>query len=65
MNLLAEFNDLNSTNYQNVHVCGIFILISSALLNQFLGLSVLDDLVVTYPSDEQMTIKLSGGTVWT
>lgn len=64
VNLPTGFNDISSADYQKVHVRGICINISPALLNQFLGLSVTNDLVITYPSNEQLGIELmDGGTV--
>lgn len=56
INLLAQFSQ--------VHVHGVFFTISPSLINQFLGLSVPNDLVINYLSSGQVAIKLTGGIVY-
>lgn len=63
VNLSTNFNDLSFADYQKVHVRGIFISISPIILNQFLRLTIFDDLVIQYPSNEQLALELSSGTV--
>lgn len=61
VNLSTDFNDPTSANFEKV--LGICISISPTILNQFLGLIVPDGLVIKYPSNEQLALKLFGGTV--
>lgn len=63
VNLSTDFNDPTSADFQKVHLRGIYISISPTILNQLLGLSVPDDLVIHYPSNEQLALELSGGIV--
>ena len=53
VNLSAKFNDSSAIEFQKVvHVHGVCFTISSSLLNQFMELSVYEDLAVTYQSFE-------------
>lgn len=63
VNRPTEFNDLSAAEFQKVCVHGVCFTISPLLINQFLGLSVSDDLVINYSSSEQLLVELTGGTV--
>lgn len=46
-----------------MHVRGVYFNVSSALLNNFLGISLPSDYAVSYPTLERLAKELTGGTV--
>ncbi|KAA0035460.1 gag-pol polyprotein [Cucumis melo var. makuwa] len=51
------------SEYHKVHIRGVCFNVSSALLNNFLGISLPSDYVVSYPTLERLAKELTGGTV--
>uniref|UniRef100_A0A9I9E9W6 Putative plant transposon protein domain-containing protein n=1 Tax=Cucumis melo TaxID=3656 RepID=A0A9I9E9W6_CUCME len=65
VNLLDEFIDPGGANYQTVHIRGFKFLISSVVINGFLGNTVDFDCSPSCPTTEVLVTVLSGGTLST
>ncbi|KAA0045208.1 uncharacterized protein E5676_scaffold1493G00360 [Cucumis melo var. makuwa] len=65
VNLPDEFNDPSSADYQTVHIRGFKFVISSAVINGFLGNTVDIDCSPSCPTTEVLANALSGGTLST
>ncbi|KAA0038158.1 putative mitochondrial protein [Cucumis melo var. makuwa] len=63
VNLPSEFNGLSSPDYQNVHIRGSMFKISHAIINGFLGNSVVSGSQSSHPSNDELASVLSGGTL--
>ncbi|KAA0035671.1 uncharacterized protein E5676_scaffold455G00730 [Cucumis melo var. makuwa] len=63
VNLPDEFNDPSSSDYQTVHIRGFKFIISTAVINGFLGNFVALDCSLSSPSKEVLAFVLSGGTL--
>ena len=62
--MLTDFNNLNSLDYQIVHIRGLKFKISSTIINGFLGNTVESNSTPSHPSNEVLAFVLSGGTLF-
>ncbi|XP_008465605.1 uncharacterized protein LOC103503245 [Cucumis melo] len=65
VNLPDEFNDPSSDDYQSVHIRGFKFVVSSAVINGFLGNTVDIDCSPSCPTTEVLATVLSRGTLFT
>ncbi|TYJ98792.1 uncharacterized protein E5676_scaffold156G001010 [Cucumis melo var. makuwa] len=65
VNLPDEFNNSSRADYQMVHIRWFKFVISSAVINGFLGNTVHIDCSPSYPTTEVLATVLSGGTLST
>ena len=63
VNLPSDFNDLSVKEYQKVHIRGVCFNVSLELLNTFLGIALVADYAVPYPTPEYLAEELTGGTI--
>ncbi|TYJ96982.1 flocculation protein FLO11-like [Cucumis melo var. makuwa] len=63
VNLPSDFNDPSADEYQKVHIRGVCFNVSSELLNSYLGITLLADYAVSYPTLERLPEDLTSGTV--
>ncbi|KAA0038408.1 flocculation protein FLO11-like [Cucumis melo var. makuwa] len=63
VNLPSDFNDPSADEYQKGHIRGVCFNVSSKLLNSYLGITLLADYAVSYPTPERLAGDLTSGTV--
>ena len=63
VNLLVDFNDPSSPDYQIVHIRGLKFTISPTVINGFLGNTVSNNFSPSAPTTDVLASVLSGGTL--
>ena len=63
VNLLSDFNNSSSPDYQTMHIRGLKLKISPAVIKRFLRNIVESNSTPSQPSNEVLAFVLSGGTL--
>lgn len=63
VNLPSDFNDLSVDEFHKVHIKGMCFTISSKFFNQFLGITLPVDYLVSFPTLEHLAEELTDGTM--
>ncbi|KAA0049940.1 flocculation protein FLO11-like [Cucumis melo var. makuwa] len=63
VNLPSDFNDLSADEFHKVHIKGVCFTISSKFFNQFLGITLPVDYLVSFPTLEHLVEELTDGTM--
>ncbi|KAA0067193.1 uncharacterized protein E5676_scaffold1567G00620 [Cucumis melo var. makuwa] len=63
VNFPSKFNNPSSPDYQTMHIRDSMFKISLAIINDFLGNTVVSDFQSSHPSNDELTYVLFGGTL--